>query len=179
MLTQIEKGLQRITLDISPPGGLITLAHPPANVIDLRMLDELLAAIEQLDQRPDISFFVVAGNAQAFSSGVEVAVHTAEHVRAMLTKLHSVIRALVATKKITLAAVRGRCLGGGAELALACDMIFCTENSIWQFPEISLGCFPGGFRGSGASSRQQARGGADSYRTGDPWRRGIPHGFGQ
>jgi cyclohexa-1,5-dienecarbonyl-CoA hydratase len=142
MLTQIERGLQRITIDISPPAGRITLSHPPANVIDLRMMDELLGAIEQLDQRADISFFVVAGSERAFSSGVDVAVHTAEHVRSMLTKLHSVIRALMATRKVTLAAVRGRCQGGGAELALACDMIFCTENSVWQFPEILLGCFP-------------------------------------
>jgi enoyl-CoA hydratase/carnithine racemase len=60
----------------------------------------------------------------------------------MLTKFHSVIRALANTSKITLASVHGACLGGGAELALVCDMIFCTEDSRWQFPEINLACFP-------------------------------------
>jgi cyclohexa-1,5-dienecarbonyl-CoA hydratase len=142
MLTQIEKSLQRITLDISPPAGRVTLSHPPLNVIDLKMMDELLAAIEQLDQRADVSFFVVAGSLRAFSAGVDITAHTPTHVRPMLTKFHSVIRALTATKKVTLAAVRGPCLGGGAELALACDMIFCTEDSTWQFPEINLACFP-------------------------------------
>ncbi len=141
-LTRIEKNFSRITLDIAPPAGRITLSHPPLNIIDLQMMDELLAAIDQLEQRPDTSFFIIAGAGEAFSAGVDVAAHQPERARAMLAKFHSVIRALVNTRKITLAAVRGHCLGGGAELALVCDMIFCTEDSTWQFPEINLACFP-------------------------------------
>jgi cyclohexa-1,5-dienecarbonyl-CoA hydratase len=142
MLTHIEHAFQKITLDLNPPAVRIVLSHPPLNVIDLKMMDELLAAIEQLNKRVDVSYLVLAGNPRAFSAGVDIAAHTPAHVRPMLAKFHSVIRALAATSKITLAAVRGSCLGGGAELALACDMIFCTEDSIWQFPEIGLGCFP-------------------------------------
>jgi cyclohexa-1,5-dienecarbonyl-CoA hydratase len=142
MLTHIEHAFQRITLDVSPPAGRIVLSHPPLNVIDLKMMDELLAAIEQLNERADVSFLVVAGSPRAFSAGVDIAAHTPAHVGPMLAKFHSVIRAVAATSKVTLAAVRGACLGGGAELALACDMIFCTEDSVWQFPEIGLGCFP-------------------------------------
>jgi cyclohexa-1,5-dienecarbonyl-CoA hydratase len=142
MLTQIEKSFQKITLDINPPAGRITLSNPPLNVIDLKVMDELLVGIEQLEQRVDISFFILAGSPGAFSAGVDIVAHTPAHIRPMLTKFHSVIRALTVSKKVTLAAVRGPCLGGGAELALACDMIFCTEDSTWQFPEISLACFP-------------------------------------
>jgi cyclohexa-1,5-dienecarbonyl-CoA hydratase len=142
MPIQIETSFRKITLDLAPPAARIVLTNPPVNVIDLPMMDELVAAIEQLNQRADISFFFIAGSARAFSAGVDIAAHTPDKVRPMLTKFHSVIRALVATSKITLAAVRGNCLGGGAELALACDMIFCTEDSKWQFPEINLACFP-------------------------------------
>jgi cyclohexa-1,5-dienecarbonyl-CoA hydratase len=60
----------------------------------------------------------------------------------MLAKFHSVIRALVATKKVTIAGVHGYCLGGGAELAMMCDMACTTESAQWGFPEIKLGCYP-------------------------------------
>jgi cyclohexa-1,5-dienecarbonyl-CoA hydratase len=53
-----------------------------------------------------------------------------------------VIRALANTQKVTIAAVRGSCLGGGAELAAMCDIVFTAEDATWGFPEISLGCFP-------------------------------------
>ena len=60
----------------------------------------------------------------------------------MLAKFHAVIRALVAAKKVTIAAVHGHCLGGGAELAMVCDMAYTTESAQWGFPEIKLGCYP-------------------------------------
>jgi cyclohexa-1,5-dienecarbonyl-CoA hydratase len=60
----------------------------------------------------------------------------------MLTKFHAVIRALVATKKITIAAVHGACLGGGAELAMVCDIVYTAADAEWGFPEIKLGCYP-------------------------------------
>ncbi|MFB3812518.1 MAG: enoyl-CoA hydratase/isomerase family protein [Terriglobales bacterium] len=142
MLTQIEKHYTKIALDAGPPAARITLSNPPVNIIDVRMMEELLDAIEQLDRRADISFFIISGSQRVFSAGVDIAAHRPGQVRDMLAKFHSVIRALAATNKITIAAVRGACMGGGAELALVCDMIFCTENSTWQFPEINLACFP-------------------------------------
>ena len=60
----------------------------------------------------------------------------------MLAKFHGVIRALIATKKVTIAAVHGHCLGGGAELAMVCDLAFTVDNAQWGFPEIKLGCYP-------------------------------------
>jgi cyclohexa-1,5-dienecarbonyl-CoA hydratase len=60
----------------------------------------------------------------------------------MLTSFHAVIRAIVASQKVTIAAVRGVCLGGGAELAAVCDMVFTARDARWGFPEIKLGCFP-------------------------------------
>lgn len=142
MLTNIETAYKKIALDFAPPAARITLSNPPLNIIDLPMMDELVAAFEQLDQRNDLSLIVLTGNEQAFSTGVDIAAHEPGSVRIMLTKMHSVIRAVTATKKVTIAAVRGYCMGGGAELALVCDMVFCTETSTWQFPEINLACFP-------------------------------------
>jgi cyclohexa-1,5-dienecarbonyl-CoA hydratase len=73
---------------------------------------------------------------------VDVDAHTPEKIEEMLGKFHAVIRALVATKKVTIASVHGNCLGGGAELAMVCDMAFTTESAQWGFPEIKLGCYP-------------------------------------
>ena len=67
---------------------------------------------------------VLSGEGKAFSAGVDVAAHTPDKVEEMLAKFHAVIRALVATKKVTIAAVHGHCLGGGAELAMVCDMVY-------------------------------------------------------
>ena len=60
----------------------------------------------------------------------------------MLTKFHAVIRALLNTKKVTIAAVHGHCLGGGAELAMVCDVVYTSTTARWGFPEIKLGCYP-------------------------------------
>lgn len=142
MATNIVTGYQKITLDFAPPLARLTLANPPVNVIDMPMMDELVAALEQIETRADISIIVLGGSERAFSVGVDVKAHTPELVPAMLAKFHSVIRALLATRKLTIAAVRGNCLGGGAELALVCDLVYTSSAATWGFPEITLACFP-------------------------------------
>src|SRR5262249_19494926 len=89
-----------------------------------------------------ISTIVFAGSAKAFSAGVDVAAHQPEMVREMLTKFHAVIRALLNSRKVTIAVVRGNCLGGGAELAMVCDIVLTARDAKWGFPEIKLACFP-------------------------------------
>ncbi len=131
----------RITVALQPPAAHITLNNPPLNVIDVQMMDELRAALEQIDLRAEISVIVFAGSEHAFSSGVDVAVHTPDKVREMLTVFHSVIRSVVNNSKLTIASVRRHCLGGGAELALICDVVYASPDSIWGFPEIKLACY--------------------------------------
>ena len=60
----------------------------------------------------------------------------------MLTAFHSVIRSVVDSSKLTIASVRRHCLGGGAELALMCDIVYASPDSVWGFPEIKLACYP-------------------------------------
>lgn len=131
----------RIRVALEPPTARIVLNNPPLNVIDIRMMDELGAALEQIDARPEISAIVFAGSEQAFSSGVDIAEHTPERVRAMLAAFHSVIRSVVDNHKLTIASVRRHCLGGGAELALVCDVVYASPDLVWGFPEIKLACY--------------------------------------
>ena len=133
---------QRIALDVSGITARLTLTNPPLNVIDLQMLGELLAALEQIEQRNDVVAIVISGSSRAFSAGVDIPAHMPDKVEGTLRKFHSVIRALVASKKITIAAVEGGCLGGGAEIALVCDLVYTARDASWAFPEIKLGCYP-------------------------------------
>ncbi len=131
-----------LALDAVPPVARIELRNPPLNVIDIPMMEELAQSLAEIEAQPDISVIVLRGEGECFSAGVDVAAHTPDKVEQMLAKFHTVIRALVATRKVTLASVRGHCLGGGAELAMVCDMAFTTHTARWGFPEISLGCYP-------------------------------------
>jgi cyclohexa-1,5-dienecarbonyl-CoA hydratase len=132
----------RVTLDFQPPVARLTLRHPPLNVIDLTMMDELAQALSEIEVRADVSTLLLSGAGKSFSVGVDVAAHTPDKVEEMLAKFHNVIRALVSSKKVTIASVDGHCLGGGAELAMVCDLVYNTETASWGFPEIKLGCYP-------------------------------------
>jgi cyclohexa-1,5-dienecarbonyl-CoA hydratase len=73
---------------------------------------------------------------------VEIAAHTPDKIEEMLGKFHGVIRAIAKSEKITVARVHGNCLGGGAELALVCDIVYTDIDATWGFPEIKLACYP-------------------------------------
>ena len=112
------------------------------NVIDIPLMEELKRALQEVEARLEISVVVLSGSNKAFSAGVDVAAHAPEKIGEMLEKFHAVFRAMVASRKVLLAEVRGHCLGGGAELAMMCDIVVTSEAATWGFPEISLGCFP-------------------------------------
>jgi cyclohexa-1,5-dienecarbonyl-CoA hydratase len=140
--TTPQASTKRMDLDIQGPLARLTLNHPPLNVIDFQMMDELLEAFAQLAQRREVVAVILSGGERGFSAGVDVAVHTPEKIQTMFQKFHGVIGALVKLPKITLAEVHGACLGGGAELAMMCDMAYTTHKAKWGFPEITLGCYP-------------------------------------
>ncbi len=142
MAPQLSTRFERISLEQQAPIARITLHNPPLNVIDIPMMEELSSAIAEADASPEIWTIVLRGAGKCFSAGVDVAAHAPETVTEMLNKFHAFIRALLASSKITLAVVHGQCLGGGAELAMVCDIVITAESAEWAFPEIGLGCFP-------------------------------------
>ena len=142
MTTETASRFERLTLQLTPPVARIVLTNPPLNIIDIRMMEELAAALADVEGQPEISIVLFSGEGKAFSVGVDVAAHTPDKVASMLEKFHAVIRSLVSTKNVTIAAVHEHCLGGGAELAMVCDLVYTTEDAKWGFPEIQLGCFP-------------------------------------
>ena len=140
--SSIDAKLERISLEVEGPVARLTLNNPPLNVIDLRMVEELEHVLAEIGAGTDVAVIVLRGRGKGFSAGVDVAAHTPDKVEEMLTKFHVAIRTLVSTSKITIARVHGHCLGGGAELAMVCDFVITSEDALWGFPEIKLGCYP-------------------------------------
>jgi cyclohexa-1,5-dienecarbonyl-CoA hydratase len=121
----------------------ITLERAPLNVLNLPMLRELQALLEPLQQNGGVDLVILRGAGErAFSAGVDIKDHTREKVPEMLDAVHGVIRTLLSLPQITIAAVRGACLGGGCELASSCDFILATDDSSFATPEINVGCYP-------------------------------------
>jgi cyclohexa-1,5-dienecarbonyl-CoA hydratase len=122
----------------------VTIDRPPLNILDIPTMARLRGLVDQLAADSDgLNVLILRGAGErAFSAGVAVQDHTPDKVAAMLETLHGAIRGLREMDAITVAAVQGHCLGGGMELALACDLMVATENARFGQPEIELGCYP-------------------------------------
>jgi cyclohexa-1,5-dienecarbonyl-CoA hydratase len=121
----------------------ITWDRPPLNVLDIGLLRELDAALRTCAAQAEVDAVVLSGAGErAFSAGVDIHDHTPEKVPEMLEVVHGVIRKLLSLPQVTIAAVRGVCLGGGLEIASSCDLLIASEESSFATPEIFVGCYP-------------------------------------
>lgn len=121
----------------------ITFGQPPLNILDLDLLARLDARLVELGEEAGLQVVLVRGSGEkSFSAGVSVQDHTPDKVDRMLLSFHGAIAKLRDLEALTVALVDGHCLGGGMELALACDLVLATERSRFGQPEIALGCYP-------------------------------------
>lgn len=125
-------------------GGLVRLVldRPPLNVLNIPMLRDLNDVLGELEQDSSVNALVVTGAGRAFCAGVDVADHTADRVDEMIGTFHGVIEKLMGLPFPVVAAVNGAALGGGCELALACDVVIARGGAKLGQPEIRLGVFP-------------------------------------
>lgn len=120
----------------------VILCAPKGNIIDQTMMGDLELIFEELATRLDLKAIVLIGEGPTFSFGASVQEHLPEQIGETLSRLHALLRSIAEAPAPTIAAVRGRCLGGGLELALACDLILAEEPALLGCPEIQLGVFP-------------------------------------
>jgi cyclohexa-1,5-dienecarbonyl-CoA hydratase len=121
----------------------IAINRPPYNVLDIATMAEMNLALDRALAEASAKVLIVTGAGEkAFSSGVDVADHTHDKVQSMIDTFHGNIKRLLAMPIPTVAAVNGAALGGGYELALACDMAVAAEGAKIGQPEIKLGVFP-------------------------------------
>ncbi len=135
---------EKIRIERAGPALTISLAAPPLNILDIQLLRELVDALEAaaVDPEPPHAVVIRGDGAKAFSAGASVPDHLPDRVTVMLAEFHRAIRAIPALPAVAIAAVRGHCLGGGLELAAACDLVIASEGATFSQPEIALGCFP-------------------------------------
>ena len=125
-----------------PRVASIVLNRPPLNIINLQVLDELNAAWSEVeDLRAQVAVISGSGD-RAFSVGVDVADHEPGKIEIVLEKFHHLILRMRRADCISIAAIHGHTLGGGAELAMTCDLIIASADAQIGQPEIGLGCYP-------------------------------------
>jgi len=128
--------------------GILVLDRPPANSYDYAFLRSFAGAVDDARNDPEIRACVVTSASEKFfSAGADVSAFAAGTPRSRLMTAimaHEAFRKMENTPLVFVAAIAGHCLGGGFELALACDLRFASEGSYQiGLPELNLGLFPG------------------------------------
>jgi cyclohexa-1,5-dienecarbonyl-CoA hydratase len=123
--------------------AFVRLNRPPLNVLDIALLRELGQILTSCAEDRATDIVVLEGQGErAFSAGVDIADHTPDKAAGMLTVVHGVVRQLLSLPQVTVALIRGVCLGGGCELASSCDLLLASDDSSFATPEIHVGCYP-------------------------------------
>ncbi len=125
--------------------GLVRLNRPKAlNALNRSLLNELMDALTVFDNDDNIGAMVITGNERAFAAGADIKeMATASAVEMFWHDHVAIFDRIRQIKKPIVAAVSGWCLGGGNELALACDLIVASETARFGQPEINIGVIPG------------------------------------
>ena len=118
------------------------LFHPKGNIVTADMIRALGQALETIAEHPHLKLVTLEGAGADFSFGASIPEHAPGEIGRVLPEAHALIYALLDLPIVTAALVRGRCLGGGFEIALACDFIFAEESALFGLPEVALGVFP-------------------------------------
>jgi cyclohexa-1,5-dienecarbonyl-CoA hydratase len=119
----------------------LRLARPKANIVDAAMIAALSGAFVAYRGNPVLRGVLLDAEGPHFSFGASVEEHLPERCAAMLASLHALILAMVEFPVPILVAVRGQCLGGGLEVALAGGLIFAAPDAQLGQPEMQLGVF--------------------------------------
>ena len=135
------------TILVSTKGkvGLIQLNRPQAlNALNTELISEVNRALESFEADPSIGCIVITGNEKAFAAGVDIKeMHQKTFVEAYGSDFLAPFDRISHCRKPIIAAVAGYALGGGCELAMACDIILAADTAVFGQPEITLGIMPG------------------------------------
>ncbi len=125
-------------------GGVarLTFNRPKHNMLSIPMMKEINGELEALLKDQDLTCLVFLGEGRSWCAGVDVEDHKPELVDEMIATFNRLFELIDKLEVPTIAAVHGACLGGGMEVAIACDMIIAAKGATFGQPEIKLGFFP-------------------------------------
>jgi len=126
--------------------AVVRLNRPKAlNSLNAALMQDLLWALQQFDNDPEVGAIVITGNDRVFCAGADIKeLALLDFAKAYaINFLQPLNRGVAAVRKPVIAAVNGFALGGGCELAMMCDIIYCGESAQFGQPEVKLGTIPG------------------------------------
>jgi len=129
IIYKVEDGVARIAIN-----------RPPLNVLNRETIQDIIAALENADIDKNVYMVVITGAGdRAFSAGVDVSAHLPNKINKTLDQFHKMFHLLADLRKPTIAVVNGFALGGGCELAIACDIVVASDKAQFGQPEIKVG----------------------------------------
>lgn len=138
-----EEKFRQISVEIDGRVATIWLRRPPLNIIGIEMMGELLEALRLLEKRGDLRVLVLrSGVDGVFSAGADVKEHLPERAEELINRFEELILGMINFPRPSISVVDGRCLGGGMELALACDFVLVSDRSVLGQPEVRVGVYP-------------------------------------
>lgn len=144
-------------LRVSKENGLgwLRFNRPPLNALNSEMVSEIEQAVGWFEEQDDMSVILLTGEGRAFVAGADIAEmssFTPMEARAFATNGHRALAGIANVEKPVIAAINGFALGGGCEIALACDIRIMADTAKIGQPEVKLGLIPG-FGGTQRLSR--------------------------
>ena len=136
---------KRVLLELAGPLARLTLNRPERlNAMDLAWIEDLNAAVDQMEANPHLAVLVIRGAGRAFCAGLDLDMLEASSMPpGFYEGQERAFRKLELLDAITIAAIHGYCLGGGVQLAIACDLRVCSSDAQLGLPAINEGLFPG------------------------------------
>ncbi len=120
----------------------IVFARPKHNVLNIEMMNELNGELEAMIGDDTLKCVIIKADGPSWCAGVEVSDHKPDLVDEMIATFNRIFELVKQIPVPVIAAVHGACLGGGMEVAIACDMIIAAPAAVFGQPEIKLGFFP-------------------------------------
>ena len=145
-MTLAETGFQYVRIEVDRGVGLLTVDRPPANALDLALVQEISLAATRTAARDDVGALVITGAGPRFVTGADIKMMSSLGADEMPRFISGIQRAMDDIEAIplpTVAAVNGHAMGGGMELALACDLRMLADEARIGLPEVRLGLLPG------------------------------------
>lgn len=142
-MAQARPTPESVLVERRGPVARLTVNRPPLNILDLATLRRLRSRFDAATAGDGVRLVEIRGaGSAAFCAGTDIHEHLPERAPDLLREFHLLVRAVLYAPCPTLAVVRGHCLGGGMELAMACDFIVASADARFGQPEIKLGTFP-------------------------------------
>jgi cyclohexa-1,5-dienecarbonyl-CoA hydratase len=133
---------QNVELRIEDEVATLVLNRAPANLLNIAMMDELNQALLTVRATSSLKVLVLRGANNTFSDGMDLSEHTRERVQRQLSVFMRFFETIRMMHVVSIAAVEGRAMGAGFEIALGCNLFVATETATFALPQTKMGLLP-------------------------------------